>query len=81
MYEMLYEIRPYSNDDMNDCSLFNLGFKVMNGYRPTLLLMISLNDSEKKYVELMKRCWHQDQENRPSFHEIYDEIEQIIKLI
>lgn len=74
MYEVLFEIRPYSYDDSDDCSLFNLGLKAINGHRPNIP-SIPLTGSEEKYVELMFRCWDQNQHARPSFQEIYVKME------
>jgi hypothetical protein len=73
MYEVLFEIRPYDNENI-DFNLFELGFKVMNGYRP-IIPDIIFTESEKKYIELMKRCWDQNPLHRPSCQEIYIEIE------
>src|SRR4051812_34523797 len=68
MYELIFETRPYSNiqaADAYNCSLFNLGFQVMNGQRPTIP-NVELNPVEEKLVSLMTRCWDQDPEKRPS---------------
>lgn len=73
MYEVLFEKRPYCDDNNMDFNLFNLGSSIINAHRPTIP-QITFNESEKKYIELMMKCWTQDQSLRPSCKEIYIEM-------
>jgi hypothetical protein len=86
MYEMFFEIRPYSSikliseqedeEDNELMSLFNLGFKVISGYRPTVP-QLDYSAKEQRFLDVMVKCWDQDQHVRPSFDQIYLELERI----
>ncbi|KAG0615082.1 hypothetical protein M758_5G013100 [Ceratodon purpureus] len=41
---------------------------VINGKRPSFL-----DDVDNRVKDLITRCWHQDEDKRPTFHEIHDE--------
>jgi hypothetical protein len=86
MYEIFFELRPYSSiksiselqddDDTEVLSLFNLGFKVISGYRPAVP-QLDYTANEQAYLDLMVKCWDQDPHIRPSFDQIYLELERI----
>jgi hypothetical protein len=76
MYEVFFEKRPYvdSSSGSNDLSsLFNVGFKVMQGERPTYPNVDrEFTEKEQAYLNTMKKCWEADPDLRPSFTEIYN---------
>ena len=45
--------------------------KVTSGKRPEA----QLGDTDEDLCDLIKRCWAQQSQQRPSFHEIVDELE------
>jgi serine/threonine protein kinase len=85
-YEVFFEIRPYSSikrighvtdeEEEEYSSLFNLGYKVLSGYRPAVPLL-DYSEQETKYLEIMRRCWDQESKNRPSFSEVYSLMEEL----
>ncbi|GES73261.1 kinase-like domain-containing protein [Rhizophagus clarus] len=47
---------------------YNLALDICNGVRPE----ISESEAPKLYIDLMKRCWDLNPDNRPNANEIYD---------
>src|SRR5689334_3608369 len=78
MYELFYEKQPYRgvNQQEDLDTLFNLGIAVMEGKRP-LILDLEYSEMEQNFIELMKKCWDQDPNQRPSFYELFNELEKI----
>jgi serine/threonine protein kinase len=85
MYEVFFEIAPYSSisnigksadEEPVVTSLFNLGYKVLTGYRPQVP-SLEYTDAEQKYLALMVQCWDQENSERPSFEYMYKEMESL----
>ena len=55
--------------ELGNISPFSLGVKVTSGYRPRIPKGVT-----SKMASLLKRCWSQKAEERPSFDEIYEEL-------
>jgi serine/threonine protein kinase len=75
MYELFFEQKPYMESD-EVMSIFKLGSEVIHGRRPAIPedIIHNLSVKEKKYLELMQLCWHQEELQRPTFLELYDEL-------
>lgn len=65
VYEIMMAQRAY-----NDFDLFKLYKSVINGERPPIDNFVPL-----PYQELIKKCWSQDPETRPTFEQIVDELQ------
>ncbi len=80
MHEIFFEIKPYTGpgDCLEDTlNPFLLGSKVTQGTRPSIPDMSDADTREMAYLELMKRCWDQEPDNRPPFTEILATLENL----
>jgi serine/threonine protein kinase len=81
MWELFTEQRPYSttdntSGDMGDWgNVMNLGFQVCSGARPDLPEVAS--EKEQEYINLMVKCWDGNPEARPTFTDIFPELEKL----
>src|SRR5438309_4046363 len=66
MYFVATERQPFA-DRAHDQ---DLALSICNGIRPE----ITKKDAPKCYIDLMKRCWDPNPDNRPNAREIQDEI-------
>jgi hypothetical protein len=69
MHEVFFEQVPYS--ELKVDSIIGLGTDVMNGLRPYVPEDIVVSENEGLYLELMRKCWHNDPVERPSFDDIF----------
>jgi hypothetical protein len=67
MYEILYEMKPYSDEIMN-LSPMKFGIEIGKGTRPKMNLKLDSKLEEKG--NLMEECWVEDPKKRPTFAEI-----------
>ncbi len=76
MYEVFFEEQPYQANAEQFESIIGLATQVMDDTRPTIpwKLLADAQDKEKRYLELMKTCWHGDPTKRPSFDEVFSEL-------
>ncbi|KAL0488734.1 hypothetical protein AKO1_015812 [Acrasis kona] len=49
---------------------WTLGLNVSRGLRPTIPEIPSLTPNEVVYIDLLKKCWNQDQSQRPTMAEV-----------
>src|SRR5215207_1968468 len=54
----------------------DLALSICNGIRPE----ITEKEAPKCYIDLMKKCWDPNPDNRPNAGEIYDEINSLYEL-
>src|SRR5256885_2676915 len=72
MYFVATGSQPFS-----DCAHDqNLAIRICNGIRPE----ITEKEAPKCYIDLMKKCWDQNPDNRPNAKEIGDEIKSFCNL-
>jgi serine/threonine protein kinase len=76
MHEMLFESRPFQTG--NAINPVNIGIMVaQNGLRPTIPEE-SYSKQEKEYLELMKQCWKQEKQSRPTFEKVHHMLTEIL---
>jgi serine/threonine protein kinase len=64
MYFIITGIQPFANHAHNDV----LALYIINGFRPEIYEF----EEPKCYIDLMKKCWDSNPENRPNATEISD---------
>ena len=64
-YEIINDERPF-----NDLEIFKIARKMTTGERPTFKKKLP-----KSYKKLIEKCWSQEQEDRPTFEEIVEKLE------
>ncbi len=78
MYELFFEVRPYSmtSDPLTSdfVNPFLLGAQVTQGKRPHIPDLSEASEDEQLYITLMQKCWDNIPENRPSFEEILNDL-------
>ncbi|CAG8570597.1 11332_t:CDS:2 [Dentiscutata erythropus] len=63
----LYECeRPFCKDPHD----LDLATRICNGLRPEIV-----TNTPEVYLSLMKRCWHQNPEERPNIVELYEKLD------
>jgi mitogen-activated protein kinase kinase kinase 7 len=80
MFELFFEMDAYTNPNESDFgNLFNLAIEVTKGKRPIIpdSIEFSYTEQEDKYFVLMKKCWQEEAEGRPTFLDLYEELEYI----
>ena len=70
-FEILTGKIPFHNESMGE-----LKDKVMKGLRPELP-----STCPRRLADLIKRCWHEDANRRPSFHEICIELRHLKSIL
>lgn len=70
MWELLTKKEPYS-----DMKVFEIPGAVVLGKRPEIP-----HNSDPDFVKLIKACWSQKPENRPSFIEIEEILKKLIEI-
>ena len=77
LYEILTHTQPWASivDDVDQ-----IYAQVSEGQRPEVAPKIQATAPEG-WVALMKRCWHQDQSERPTFKVILKYLEQLQSLV
>jgi serine/threonine protein kinase len=76
MFELFFQRPPfYSGKGVN----VSIALDITRGRRPEISdeEIHHLNQVEVRYVDVMKKCWESDPQNRPSFEQVYDEICEI----
>lgn len=89
MYELLFERTPFQevNDDygsiISSGNMITLSIDVaQKGRRPIIPEydkndIRSFSDAEGRYINIMTKCWQHNAENRPSFDDVFEQINDI----
>ncbi|KAL0486427.1 serine/threonine-protein kinase [Acrasis kona] len=83
MHEIFFEVRPYTTSDGSGAftneltNPYLLGSIVASGKRPDVPNVDHATEQERKYLDLMMRCWNQDGTLRPSFTQALDELDDM----
>jgi serine/threonine protein kinase len=77
MYELLFETAPFASEDTTSTgSVFQLGMSILQGRRPAIPIAV-YNEQELGLIEIMKACWSQNPEDRPTFKNVFMELEKV----
>jgi hypothetical protein len=73
MYEMFFQRPPFENKGGVNVSI---ALEITQGRRPIISEeeMLALNKEEKRFIDLMEKCWANKSTDRPSFDTVYDEL-------
>ena len=77
MYELFFETLPYAGEDHR--SVIALGRSVVAGHRPSIPEGVyeNVTENERSYLKIMKQCWQENVDVRPSFNDIYNWLDTI----
>lgn len=82
LWELMTWREPFESDDEALRPIQILTLTVRDGYRPEIVPNHELQGGPcpvyEAYLELMKQCWHQDPEERPSFKEIIERLKELM---
>ena len=79
LYEVIFELVPYHDQNGSLTGFLNVCMKVLNGTRPEIPI-ITLSNTEQECVQLMKQCWDDVPDHRPSLDTIFTKLQNIINL-
>ncbi len=79
MYELFFELVAYTHDHEYNSNMFLLTHEIIGGRRPFIPDSIEYNytDKEKYYLSIMQVCWQGDEQIRPTFIGVCEELEKI----
>mmetsp|Transcript_149 Transcript_149/g.399 ORF Transcript_149/g.399 Transcript_149/m.399 type:complete len:573 (-) Transcript_149:102-1820(-) len=73
LYEILAEMVPFTNTNAKTANGVKLGLHLLRGLRPVTTTIPE--DAPPCMVTLMGRCWATDPGQRPSFHDVHEELQ------
>jgi serine/threonine protein kinase len=79
MCEVFFEVVPYHENREQFESIIGLGNCIVQGLRPSVpeYHVHGMKKVEKRYIELMQRCWSDNPVERPDFEEIFAELSEM----
>jgi serine/threonine protein kinase len=84
MYEMFFERTPFSDEYIeleHFITVFHHAQEIISGRRPIIPEDYIYNEPELEFISLMKVCWNQEPSIRPTFAEIFININDILTML